>query len=66
MTSIVEHLPFDGGRLTADAVIARNAMREIEVYLPLSFVFAAPREQVDAWMTLAGLTWSGEGLVVIP
>ena len=49
----------NGGRLTADAVFARNAMREMEFYLPLSFIFAAPREQVDAWMTLAGLVWSG-------
>lgn len=49
----------NGGRLTADAVIARNAMRELEFYLPLSFIFAAPREQVDAWMTMAGLVWSG-------
>jgi uncharacterized RDD family membrane protein YckC len=48
-----------GGRLTADAVIARNAMREIEIYLPLTFIFASPREQVDAWMTLAGIVWSG-------
>jgi uncharacterized RDD family membrane protein YckC len=49
----------NGGRLTADAVIARNAMRELEFYLPLSFIFAAPREVVDAWMTLAGIVWSG-------
>ncbi len=28
-----------GARLTADAVIARNLMREIEFYLPLSFLF---------------------------
>jgi uncharacterized RDD family membrane protein YckC len=28
----------DGGRLTGDAVIARNLMREIEVFLPLSFM----------------------------
>jgi uncharacterized RDD family membrane protein YckC len=48
-----------GGRLTADAVIARNAMRELEFYLPLSFIFAAPREQIDAWMMLAGIVWSG-------
>jgi len=48
-----------GGRLTADAVIARNAMREIEIYLPLTFLLASPREQVDAWMTLAGIVWSG-------
>jgi uncharacterized RDD family membrane protein YckC len=49
----------NGGRLTADAVIARNAMRELEIYLPLTFIFSAPREQVDAWMTLAGIVWSG-------
>ena len=28
-----------GERLTADRVIARNLMREIEFYLPLSFLF---------------------------
>ncbi|HET9160252.1 MAG TPA: RDD family protein [Caulobacteraceae bacterium] len=49
----------NGGRLTADAVIARNAMREIEIFLPLTFLFSAPREQVDAWITLAGIVWSG-------
>lgn len=48
-----------GGRLTADAVIARNAMREIEIFLPLSFLFAAPREQVDAVIVVCGLVWSG-------
>ena len=30
----------DGARLTAGAVLARNAMREIEVFLPLSFLGA--------------------------
>lgn len=49
----------NGGRLTADAVIARNAMRELEFYMPLTFIFAAPREAVDGWMTAAGLLWSG-------
>jgi uncharacterized RDD family membrane protein YckC len=49
----------NGGRLTADAVIARNALRELEFYIPLSFLLAGPREQVDAWMTLAGIVWSG-------
>lgn len=29
----------DGGRLRAEAVFARNAMRELEVFLPLSIVF---------------------------
>lgn len=49
----------DGGRLTANAVVARNAMREIEVFIPLSFLFAGPREQVDAIIVLLGLLWSG-------
>ena len=49
----------DGGRLTANAVVARNAMREIEIFLPLSFLFAGPSEQVDGWIVLLGLVWSG-------
>jgi uncharacterized RDD family membrane protein YckC len=47
-----------GGRLTADAVFARNAMRELEVFLPLSFLFSQG-SGVDAWVILLGLTWSG-------
>ena len=35
----------DGARLTGGAVIARNAMREIEVFLPLSFFFAHDRRE---------------------
>ena len=31
----------DGGRLTAEAIFARNAMREIEVFLPLTFLLAS-------------------------
>lgn len=48
----------NGGRLTADAIFARNAMREIELYLPLSFLISSG-DQVGAWITLAGLTWCG-------
>ena len=47
-----------GGRLTADAIFARNAMREIEVYLPLTFLLARGRE-VDAWIVLLGCVWCG-------
>ncbi|HEX2559570.1 RDD family protein [Phenylobacterium sp.] len=47
-----------GGRLTADAVFARNAMRELEVFLPLSFLFSQG-DGVDAWVILLGLIWSG-------
>jgi uncharacterized RDD family membrane protein YckC len=46
----------NGGRLTADAIFARNAMREIELYLPLSFL-AVNGDQVGAWVNLAGLLW---------
>jgi uncharacterized RDD family membrane protein YckC len=48
----------DGGPLTADAIFARNAIREIEVYLPLTFL-VTQRTGVDGWIVLAGLTWSG-------
>jgi uncharacterized RDD family membrane protein YckC len=48
----------DGGALSADAIFARNAIREIEVFLPLTFLFAQ-RTGVDGWIMLAGLVWSG-------
>lgn len=48
----------DGGRLTANAVFARNAMREIEVFLPMSFLFATGLG-VDAGLVVLGAIWSG-------
>ncbi|WP_293898430.1 RDD family protein [Phenylobacterium sp.] len=48
----------DGGRLTADAVFARNAMREVEVFLPLGFLFAQG-QGVDGALTALGAIWSG-------
>jgi uncharacterized RDD family membrane protein YckC len=49
-----------GERLTADRVIARNLMREIEFYLPLSFLFYNAAEgAASAMMSLAGLVWTG-------
>ena len=47
----------DGGRLTADAVFARNAMREVEVLLPLSFIFSRG-QGVDGALIVLGLIWS--------
>lgn len=47
----------DGGRLTADMVFARNAMREVEVFLPLTF-FAAQGEGIDAALVTLGAIWS--------
>jgi len=46
-------------RLTANAVFARNALREIEINLPLSFL-AMYRSPFWRWAaSLLGLTWSG-------
>ena len=45
-------------RLSANAVFARNALREIEIFLPLSFLMANS-ESVDGLVGLLGLIWSG-------
>ena len=48
-----------GGRLTADAVVARNLMREIEIFLPLSFLgFSASEGSASVLMSLLGLGWA--------
>ena len=50
----------DGGRLTGGAVIARNALREIEVFLPLSFLgMQAAQDAADGFLTLFALSWTG-------
>ena len=47
-----------GGRLTADAVLARNVMRELEIFVPLSLLLAQAGG-LDLWVVLAGLGWTG-------
>lgn len=50
----------DGARLTGGAVVARNAMREIEVFLPLSFLgYQASQGAADAFLAIFALLWSG-------
>lgn len=50
----------DGGRLTPDAVIARNLLREVEVFLPLSFLAANAAGDVGGGLAaIAGLAWAG-------
>lgn len=50
----------NGGRLTANAVFARNFLREVEVFLPLQFlVFGLGEGDVNGWIALFGLLWSG-------
>jgi uncharacterized RDD family membrane protein YckC len=48
----------DGSALTADAIFARNAMRELELFLPMSFL-VAQQEAVDAWIYLLATVWCG-------
>lgn len=49
----------DGGRLTADAVVARNLIRELELFLPLMMLgVSAAEDMASAWTVIAGLLWS--------
>lgn len=50
----------DGGRLRAESVFARNALRELEVFLPLSLLASqAGQGGAESWMWLLGLVWAG-------
>lgn len=46
-----------GSHLTANAVFARNALREIEFFLPLALLFSF-NEGVDGWINLLAFVWS--------
>ncbi|MEY4270468.1 MAG: hypothetical protein RLZZ58_1684 [Pseudomonadota bacterium] len=49
----------DGGRLTADAVVARNLIRELELFLPITMLgFATAEDMVTGWIALAGFGWT--------
>lgn len=41
----------DGGRLSVEAVIARNLLRDIEVFLPLTYLFTASAGGAASWLT---------------
>lgn len=48
----------DGARLTTEAVIARNLVRDIELFMPLIFILVATAEGGDTEMAAwAGLVW---------
>jgi uncharacterized RDD family membrane protein YckC len=50
----------DGGRLSAQAVLSRNAMRELEVFLPLSVILSTAEDGGgESWMYLLGVIWVG-------
>jgi uncharacterized RDD family membrane protein YckC len=44
----------DGGRLTADMVIARNLLRDIELFLPIVFIASAGVDSGAAWLAATG------------
>jgi uncharacterized RDD family membrane protein YckC len=46
----------DGGRLSAEAVIARNLLRDIELFLPLVFLQVAPSGAMGS-AGIAGMLW---------
>lgn len=49
----------DGGRLTPAAVLARNLMREVELFLPISFLpFAFAEGTIDGWVGFLALGWA--------
>ena len=48
----------NGGRLTADAIFVRNALRELELYIPLGVLFA-PTDMVGGWSKAAATVWCG-------
>lgn len=47
-----------GGRLVADAILARNLVRELELFLPLSLLGLQGRS-AGGWLMLLGLGWVG-------
>jgi len=49
----------DGGRLTTEAVIARNIVRDIELFLPILFLMSASNDGDMGLATLAGFAWFG-------
>lgn len=48
-----------GGRIDAGAIFARNLMREVEIYIPLSLVFASEQLGAAGWVVILSLLWSG-------
>lgn len=49
----------DGGQLTVAAVIARNLVREVELFLPIAFLAGgATDDLVNTGLVVAGLLWT--------
>ncbi len=48
-----------GGTLSVGAVAARNMLRELEIFLPLSFLALPMSDAVSGWIKLLCLIWAG-------
>lgn len=49
----------DGGRLTAGAVVARNMMRELEAFLPITLLpISAAQGFADHWTAILAFAWT--------
>lgn len=47
-----------GGRLRPDAVFARNLMREVELFIPLSLLMSGGQAGGSAWVVILALIWT--------
>ena len=54
----------DGGRLTPEAVIARNLIRDIEIFMPLVFLMVAPSGQAGGFGFVQSLGTKGTDATV--
>ena len=54
-----------GGALSVRALVARNLLREVEVFMPLAVLFTLPGQTGGAWVSLAALGWLGV-LMLLP
>jgi uncharacterized RDD family membrane protein YckC len=54
-----------GGPLTAEAVVARNLMREVEVFLPITVVLAPAAYQAAGWFGIMCIVWTVLVLVMV-
>ena len=48
-----------GGALSVRALVARNLLREVEVFMPLALLATLPGQTGGAWVSLAALGWLG-------
>lgn len=49
----------NGGRLRPESVFARNLMREVELFLPLTLVVSANTTGAGDWSVVLALIWAG-------